>query len=344
MRIIQVLCCTALLCCAGAATAASVERQKQPGTLQVCLLLAGHLGDRSYNDALYEGIVRAARDFGVHYALVVADKGVEPGTVLDRAASSGVDLVIVGDPAFRPALAKRAADYPTKRFAAIDMDVNAPNVLSVVFASGEGAFLAGAAAAMFAGYERIPGMGKNPALGWIGGERSALMEEFRRGFVQGVAHVNPRLKVAADYVGSFDDPDKARSLAAGMYARGARVIMHVAGRSGLGVFEAADAAKAYAIGVDTNQDAVKPGRVLTSLLKRVDVAVWYAVKSLAIGSFEGGGVLKMNVGNEGLNLTNMSVMRRALGDAFPEELLRRMEEIAQALKSGQIRLAPVPAK
>jgi len=312
--------------------------------LTVALLLPGHLGDRSYNDALYEGLVRGARDFGISYALVVADNSADLDKVFESTASSNVDLVIVGDPMFQPILSKRVAEYPAKRFAAIDMDVNAPNVLSVVFASGEGAFLAGAAAAIFAGHETVPGIGKNPALGWIGGEQNMLIEEFKHGFVQGVAYVNPQLKVLTEYVGSFDDPAKARNIATDMYAKGARVIMHVAGRSGLGVFEAADAAKAYAIGIDKNQDTVKPGRILTSLLKRVDLAVWYIIERLTTGTCEGGSILKMNVGNAGMSLTGMYAMRHALGNAFPEELPRRIEEITEELKTGKIKVAPVPGQ
>ncbi|MCL1985451.1 MAG: BMP family ABC transporter substrate-binding protein [Betaproteobacteria bacterium] len=345
-RIAQVICCAALLWCAGTAAAAVPAQKTSPGNdqLQVVLLLSGHLGDSSYNDALYEGLVRAARDFGINYALVVADKSADVDKLFEKTASSGADLIIASDPVFQRVLAGYAAKYPQKRFASIDMDVSAPNVLSVVFASGEGGFLAGAAAAIFAGHEAVPGMGKNPALGWVGGERNSLMEEFRNGFVQGAAYVNPQLKVLTGYVGSFDDPAKGRTIAADMYAKGARVIMHVAGRSGLGVFEAADAAKAYAIGVDKNQDAIKPGHILTSLLKRVDIAVWYTIETLTTGTFEGGSILKMNAGNAGMSLTSMSVMRHALGDAFPEELPGRMEEITQDLKTGKIKILPVPEK
>jgi len=342
----RIVCCAMFLWFAGTAMAAPAVQNDPPRNEQmtVALLLPGHLGDRSYNDALYEGLVHAARDFGISYALVVADNSSELDKIFESTASSPVALVISGDPMFRQVLAKRVAEYPEKRFAAIDMDVNAPNVLSVVFASEEGAFLAGAAAAIFAGHETVPGMGKNPALGWIGGEQNMLMEEFKHGFVQGVAYVNPQIRVLTEYVGSFDDPARARSIATDMYAKGARVIMHVAGRSGLGVFEAADAAKAYAIGVDKNQDTVKPGRILTSLLKRVDLAVWYTIARLTSGTFEGGGILKMNVGNEGMSLTGMHAMRQALGAAFPEELPRRIEEITQGLKTGTIKIAPVPAQ
>ena len=347
LHILRVICCAALLGFAGTAVAASTaQKEEVPNNeqLKVVLLLPGHLGDRSYNDALYEGLVRAARDFGISYALAVADKSADLDKLFESTASSDAALIISGDPMFQQILARRVAEYPKKRFASIDMDVNAPNVLSVMFASGEGAFLAGAAAAIFAGHEDVPGMGKNPALGWIGGEQNMLMEEFKDGFVQGVAYVNPQLKVLTEYVGSFDDPAQAKSIAADMYAKGVRVIMHVAGRSGLGVFEAADAAKAYAIGVDRNQDTVKPGRILTSLLKRVDLAVWYIIERLTTGTCEGGSILKMNVGNTGMSLTGMYAMRHALGNAFPEELPRRIEEITQDLKTGKIKIAPVLAK
>jgi len=346
LHIMRAVCCVMLLWFAGTAIAASEVRDAPPHHEQmtVALLLPGHLGDRSYNDALYEGLVRAARDFGINYALVVADSGSDLDKVFESTASSPVELVISGDPIFRQILARRVAEYPKKRFVAIDMDVYAPNVLSVVFASEEGAFLAGAAAAIFAGHEAVPGMSKNLALGWIGGEQNMLMEEFKHGFIQGAVYVNPQIRVLTGYVGSFDDPARAKSIAADMYAEGARVIMHVAGRSGLGVFEAADAAKAYAIGVDKNQDTVKPGRILTSLLKRVDLAVWYTIARLTSGTFEGGGILKMNVGNAGMSLTDMRTMRHALGAAFPEELPGRIEAIAQGIKTGTIKIAPVPAQ
>ncbi|MCL2123842.1 MAG: BMP family ABC transporter substrate-binding protein, partial [Desulfovibrionaceae bacterium] len=137
VHIARLICCATFLCFAGTGMAASTAQKDPPNNeqLHVVLLLPGHLGDRSYNDALYEGLVRAARDFGINYALAVADKSADLDKFFESTASSDADLVISGDPMFQQILAKRVSEHPRKRFASIDMDVNAPNVLSVVFAS-----------------------------------------------------------------------------------------------------------------------------------------------------------------------------------------------------------------
>lgn len=332
------LACLLFAFCTSAFAAApgAPQPSAQPKQLRIALLLSGGLGDLSYNDAMYEGLIRAARDFGITYQLLIADTPAERPKQLAHAVSGNFDLVISGEYVFQELIAKEAGKHPAVRFASIDKDVNAPNVLSVLFANEEGAFLAGAAAALFAGHEEVPNMGKNPALGWVGGIESPLIEEFKTGFIMGARHINPQITVLTAYVGSFDAPAKGKVAAAGVYAKGARVVMHAAGASGLGVFEAAQEAKGYAVGVDKNQDAVKPGVILTSVLKRVDIAVWYTVETLTRGAFEGGSVLKMNVANAGIGLTDMSTMRRALGDKFPKDLPGKMEVLIQDIKGGKI--------
>lgn len=315
--------------------------EKQRG---MALLISGGLGDPSRNDAMYEGLLRAGRDFGIRYRLVNADTPEACAGRFAEAASGDVDLVISGDRAFQDLLSGHAGDFPGMRFVSVDRDVNAPNVLSVLFADEEGAFLAGAAAALFAGHEDVPDMGRDPALGWVGGMESPQAERFKNGYIQGARHINPQIRVLTAYAGSFDDPAKGREVAAALYAQGARVVMHTAGASGLGVFEAAEEARGYAIGADGNQDAVKPGRILTSLLKRMDIAVWYTAETLINGSFEGGSVLRMNVANAGLNLTDMSTMRRALGGKFPRDLPQRIDALIQNIKGGKIKIGEAAAR
>src|SRR4029453_5021871 len=258
----------------------------------------GGKNDRSFNAAAWEGVKRAAND------MPICLYDVEPGnpTSIEPAmrafAEKGFDLIIGVGFAQGPIMQKVAEDYPDTKFAIIDgvifeKDGKTPksNVASLVFREHEGSYLVGQIAAA---------KSKTGVLGFLGGMDIPLIHRFETGYEEGARSVNPNIKVIDNYVGvndaAWNNPGKGKELALAQIEKGADVIFTPAANSGLGAFDAVEQygkndkgeANKFVIGVDSNQNAVKPGFVLTSMVKRVDNAVYDVVKEVLSGKFEGG--------------------------------------------------------
>lgn len=282
----------------------------------------GGLGDQSFNDAAYRGLMQAKEelDIEVYY--------VEPADIAEmeehqRAyADMGLDLVIVIGFIHQSALTEVSADYPNIKFAIVDDVVDNPNVTSLLFEEHEGSFLVGVVAGM---------MTKSNVVGFVGGMEVPLIRKFQVGFEEGVKWANPNAQVLVNYAGAFDDPGRGRELAISQYERGADIIYHAAGGTGSGVIDAAGSNDFYAIGVDSDQDYMAPGKVLTSMIKRVDMAVYEVIKAAVEGTLEGGtwtfGVADGGVGTSEFKYTK---------DIIPQEVFDRVEEAKQKMISGEI--------
>lgn len=256
----------------------------------------GGKNDRSFNAAAWEGVRRAEKDLDI----VLRD--VEPGnpTSIEPAmrafAEENFDLIIGVGFAQGPIMQKVAEDYPNIKFAIVDgviLDKEGkplPNVASLVFREHEGSYLVGMLAAM---------KSKTGVLGFVGGMDIPLIHKFETGYEEGARSINPNIRVIDNYVGvtdaAWNNPGKGKELALSQIERGADVLFTAAGNSGLGAFDAVEqygktngVANKFVIGVDSNQNAVKPGFVLTSMVKRVDNAVYDVVKEVKGGQFQGG--------------------------------------------------------
>src|SRR5499425_3348071 len=241
----------------------------------------GGKDDRSFNAAAWQGVNRAAKDFPI----VLRD--VEPGdpTSIEPAmrafAERAYDLIIGVGFAQTPQIESVAKDYPALNFAIIDGVSQLPNVSSLIFKEHEGSYLVGMIAALTS---------KTGTLGFVGGMDIPLIHKFEVGYEEGAKAVLPNVRVIPNYVGvtdtAWNDPVKGKELARAQIEKGADVIFAAAGNSGLGAFDAAEQygkdgqghARRFAIGVDSNQNWVKPGFILTSMVKRVDNAVYQIVK------------------------------------------------------------------
>jgi basic membrane protein A len=245
----------------------------------------GGRGDKSFNDAAYRGLQDAIKKLGVE------GKDVEPGEgganreeLLRLLAEQGYDLVIGVGFLFTDALTKVAKEFPNTKFAIVDGVVEGlQNVRSLVFTEHEGSFLVGAIAGFLT---------KTNKVGFVGGMDMDLIHKFEAGYKAGVKYVNSKAQVLVNYIGvtgdAFKDPVKGKELALSQFKQGADIVYHASGASGEGVIEAAKEMKKFAIGVDSNQNWIAPGYVLTSMLKRVDVAVYKTVEDLLKGKFTGG--------------------------------------------------------
>lgn len=308
-------------------------------TYRVALITAqGGLGDRSYNDSGYEGLKRAERELGVEVKVIESADPVGEGEQLLRsAAESGFDLVITLEYSHFDPLARVAPDYPNTKFAILNITVEGDNVVSVIFKEHEASFLAGALAAMVTTMKGNELVNPETIIGAIGGTQSPGIDKFIVGYTEGAHCINPDVKVLTAYSNSFGDPAKGRELALAMYDQGADIVFQIAGGTGEGIFQAAEETKHYAIGVDSDQDYIKPGFILTSMIKRVDNAVYDLCSRLVNGSLQGGTIIEYGLKEEGVGLSPMTYTK----DKLPAEFLATVEDLKAKIISGQIKVTDI---
>jgi basic membrane protein A len=229
------------------------------------------------------------------------------------------------------------ADYPDTTFAIVDdASVEAPNLTSLVFAEEQGSFLVGAAAALTS---------QTGQLGFIGGVQIELIQKFEAGFVAGATEVNPDVAVDVKYISQppdfsgFNDPGTGKEIALGQFGAGADVIYHAAGGSGGGLFEAAtETGDVWAIGVDSDQyltaEPAVQGSILTSMLKRVDVAVFEAIKAFSEGTLEPG-VQTFDLSNDGVGYSTS-------GEFLSEDIVAQLDELKAQIVAGDIEVPTAP--
>jgi len=228
--------------------------------------------DKSFNEAAFSGAKRWAEETGGSFREIELTSEAQREQALRRFAEAGANPVIMTGFAFGSVLGEVAPDYPDTKFAIIDMVVDQPNVRSVVFNEHEGSFLVG----MMAGLKT-----ETNTVGFIGGMDIPLIRKFACGYAQGVLAANPDATVVANMTGTtpaaWNDPVKGGELTKAQISQGADIVYAAAGGTGVGVLQAAADEGIYSIGVDSNQNYLHPGSVLTSMMKRVDVAVYDAL-------------------------------------------------------------------
>lgn len=354
--VILLLLAMVLVACGGNETAPTAEAEASPPQaeptkaeveapteeaepLKVALIIAqGGLGDRSYNDLAYSGLKRAGEELGVEIkAIESADPVGEGEQLLRTAAESGFDLVITLEFSHFDPLARVAPDYPDTTFGILNIAVDQPNVVSIIFKEHEGSFLAGALAAMVTSMEGNDKVNEDKTIGVIGGVQSAGIDKFLVGYEEGAHYIDPDVEVIRAYSESFGDPSKGRELTLAMYDQGADIVYQVAGGTGEGVFRAAEESERYAIGVDSNQDYIKPGYILTSMLKRGDIAVYDVISRLVDGTLEGGSIVEYGLAEDGVGLSPMEYTK----DDIPQEYLDKIAELREMIVNGEITVTDV---
>jgi len=286
----------------------------------------GGKDDKSFNSSAYEGANLARTNLGIYLKYVEAadDNAFEPS--LRAFAQHDFDLIIGIGFAQKEAVKKVASQFPHKHFAIVDSEVNAPNVRSLMFQEHEGAYLIGAIAAMTS---------KTGKIGFVGGMDIPLIRRFEMGYQTGAKHINPQIVVLANFVGvtseAWNNPPKGKELALSQYDRGADIIFAAAGASGLGVFDAAEQKQKFAIGVDSNQNWTKPGLILTSMLKRVDEAVYSTIEEAKAGKFAGG-VKRFGLANNGIAYS----CDRYNAKVLTESVRQRADELKAEIINGKI--------
>jgi len=239
--------------------------------------------DKSFNEAARNGAEAFKAEFGGSYRDFEPSSETQYEQALKRFARRKADIIIAVGVGYSVAVRNVAKKYPDVKFTVIDAIIDLPNVQSITFKENEGSFLVGMIAAMKT---------KSNNIGFIGGMDIPLIRRFERGYRQGAEYVRDDLTFTENYVGTtptaWNDPIKASEMARSQYARGVDIIFSAAGPSGLGVIQAAKDNSKLAIGVDSNQNHVAPGFVLTSMLKRVDLAVQKAMVEAKDGTWKSG--------------------------------------------------------
>lgn len=287
----------------------------------------GGLGDKSFNDSAWAGVEMAAKKYDVTANVIQSYEQADYIPNLTAAAQVSDVVVAVGF-MMQDALAKVAPQFPNTKFIFIDGVVNSPNVENFLFREQEGAFLVGYLAA---------GMTKTGKVGYVGGIPIPPVLRYQYGYEAGVETYNvlngANVQVLSGYVGSFDDPAAGKSITNSQFSEGSDIVFAAAGLSGLGTIEAAkDAGKGhFAIGVDVDQDYLAPGYVLTSAMKRVDVAVFDGIESAVNETFKGG-TRTLTLKDNGIGISSMTYTKQLVS----KTLLQQIDVLKKAIIDGKL--------
>ena len=314
-------------------------------TFQVGLVTdLGGIDDKSFNQGTWEGVELFAAEVDLpednyRYLQSASDADYLPN--ISAFSDEQLDLIIMPGFLFGDSLTEAAAIYPDQQYLIIDMVVVADNVVSAVFAEHEGSFLAGVAAAL-----KAQEAGED-TVGFIGGMDFGLIQKFEAGFEAGVWAVDPDMTVLVDYAGSFTDAQIGQTLAAKQYDAGAYVIFHAAGGTGNGLISEAKDRRAagedvWAIGVDKDQyeDGIYEGTdsaVLTSMMKRVDVAAYNVAMDTYEGNFPGGEILLFDLSNDGVGLPEVN-------PNLSDDIMAQVETYKAGLLDGTYTAPEVPVR
>ncbi len=325
------------------------EESKKNEVIEVALVTdVGGIDDKSFNQSTWEGIERFYADKGFDVekaAFLQSSNEADYIPNLSTFADQKKDLIVAPGYYFGSPIAETANNFPEQKMLIIDGVLEEPkdNVVCAVFAQNEGSYLVGVATAL-----KAQEAGKTK-VGFIGGDEFSVIHEFEAGFEEGVKAVDPNMEVVVEYAMSFEDTGKAQTIASKMYDQGCYVIFHAAGGAGGGLFkEAIDRVKngedVWACGVDKDQylDGIydeegQKSVILTSMLKKVDVAAYNVAESVLNDEFKGGQVLTFNLQNDGVGLPKVN-------PNLKDEWIKVIDEYAQKIISGEIVVGSTPSR
>jgi basic membrane protein A len=293
----------------------------------------GGVNDQSFNQSAWEGLQRLRTETGVKVSYIESRDESNYAPNIDTFTDQGTTLVWGVGFMLGNAFAQAGKDYPNQQFAIVDYayapsDIPNNNVTGVIFAAEECSFLVGYIAGK---------MTKTGKVGHINGIASPTMEGFAVGYYAGVLSANPAVQIFGQYSGSFGDPAAGKNIANQYYAAGADIIFSAAGATGNGAIEAAREQNKWAIGVDMDQNWIAPANVLTSALKRVDVALYDVSNQVRTGTFRGGDTRLYNLANNGVGFATT-------GNHIPPEIVAEVEAIRARIVAGEIKVPATAAE
>ncbi|MGL4865347.1 MAG: BMP family lipoprotein [Cetobacterium sp.] len=297
--------------------------------LKVGLILAmGGLGDKSFNDSAYAGLLKAQKDFDIEVKYVEPNSWMEDAYFLEEYSQNGFDLIIATSYTAQDAMEDISTKFPNTKYAIVDTRAKeGANIASLVFDESEGSFLVGAIAAK---------MSKTGKIGFIGALDIPLINRFKSGYEQGAKYVNPDIEVITTYVGGdapFSDPLKGKEHAYSLANQGIDVIYHASGNTGIGILEGVKEKGIYGIGVDCDQDDIVKGQILTSMLKNVNNAIYKVIEDTVNGEFKGQ-VYNFGLKENGIGTTDFKYTKEVIGS----ENIKFVEKLKEDIISGKIKV------
>lgn len=286
----------------------------------------GGVNDKSFNASAWDGMQMAQKEIGADVKYTESRVNADYVSNLTQYAQNGYEVVFAVGFLMQDAVKDVAPKYPNVKFAIIDGDAPPlPNCAGIKFREEEGSYLAGALAGLTT---------KTNVIGFVGGMQMPLIEKFEAGYAAGAKATNPKVQVKVGYAGKFDDPQKGQEIALSQMDAKADILYHAAGKTGIGVIKAVQnrGAGFYAIGVDKDQDGEAKGRVLTSMVKRVDGAVFDVIKSVAEDKFKPGTVV-LGLKEGGVGLSPMQYTK----DQIPPAALKKVEELKAQIIAGTLK-------
>ncbi len=301
----------------------------------------GGIDDKSFNQSTWEGILRFAEETGAKTQYVQSENDADYIPNLSTFSDNELDLIIAPGFLFTEALTEVSGQFPEQKYLIIDTVVEKPNVASAVFAAEQGSYLVGVASAL-----KAKEAGKD-TVGFLGGMDFDLIQAFEAGFEAGVKAVDENIKVLVEYAGSFSDTQIGQTQSAKMFSQGAYVIFHAAGGAGNGMIKEAkdrrtNGEDVWACGVDKDQykDGIYEGEksvILTSMMKRVDVASETVCKDTLAGKFPSGQVLTFDLSNNGVGLP-------AENPNLSDEIVKKVAEFRQEIVDGKVTVPLTPSR
>ena len=284
--------------------------------------------DRSFNQSAAEGAERFKKETGIAFREFEISNAAQREQAMQQLAHRGATIIVAVGFTQASAVEKVARQFPEVKFTIIDAVVDLPNVQSVNFREQESSFLCGMLAALAS---------KSGKIGFVGGMDIPLIRKFALGYRAGAKHVDPQIEVFENMAGTtpaaWGDPTKGAELAKSQFGRGADVVFHAAGATGLGVMQAAKDAGKLSIGCDSNQDYMHPGSVLTSAIKRVDVAVFHAFLDAKNGTWQPGQKL-LGLAEQGVDYS-LDEFNRTL---VTPEMERRVNQAKADIVAGRLQV------
>jgi basic membrane protein A and related proteins len=283
------------------------------------------MGDRSFNDMMDEGMKRAVKELDAEYVIIQPRSISEFQSTLARAAGQGFDIIIGSSFDMIEPMKTVAGSFPDQKFGLVDVgpDPIAPNVISTVTKDWEGSFLVGMIAAKVT---------KTGTIGFVGGKDIPIIHRFFIGYYYGAKMAVPDVNVLESYSGTFTDPAAGKEYTLALVNQKSDINFAVAGATSSGVIDAAKETNTFAIGVDSNQNYLAPGHVLTSMVKRVDTQAFDMIKAVVDGTFKGGTVTYYGLKEGGVDAA-MDEHNKGL---IPDDVLKQVDELRQKVISGEI--------
>ena len=275
----------------------SSSNDSKNDSLKVTMISSvGGINDQSFNQSSWEGLEQIKKDFNIDVNYIESNQEAEYSTNIETAVDGGADLIIGTGFPLQAAILEAAKNYPDQKFAIVDVDYGEEtpeNVVCITFTEEQAGYVVGLVAGKTTTTNKV---------GFVGGMDNEVIKRFEVGYKAGVAEANPNVKVQVQYVNSFVDAAKGKSIAQQMYSQGVDIIFAAAGDSGVGVIEMAKEKNLYAIGVDRDQNALATENVLTSAMKKVNEGVYNTVKAMIEGNYDGGTTIRYGLEDNSIGL------------------------------------------